>query len=242
MKAFPKEFADLLSPKGERVLKRGWEGTQATFHGHATPFALLTGVLNPKHAVACRRLLDKHLYSRVRPISVPIPPETITGMKRNYEEKLPKTMRFKTAGFSRTSAAYRVAREIGLIEMMRSESFARFAESVTGLNLHRDSTAQVILYEQGDYAGPHNDHHPENDNCKNGYVDVHLTLTTPEVATQYLVCEQDGYLSSGYPVIANGSASVYRLPFWHYTTPLTGKRHQESRARRWLVLGSFDIA
>jgi hypothetical protein len=34
--------------------------------------------------------------------------------------------------------------------------------------------------------------------------------------------------------------SPYRLPFWHYTTPLIAKRGQEARARRWLLLGSFD--
>jgi len=36
------------------------------------------------------------------------------------------------------------------------------------------------------------------------------------------------------------SVAVYRLPFWHYTTPLLAKRGREAEARRWLLLGSFD--
>jgi len=30
--------------------------------------------------------------------------------------------------------------------------------------------------------------------------------------------------------------SAYRLPFWHYTTPLEGRG---AKAARWLVLGTF---
>ena len=241
MRKFPKEFVDLLSAKGERILRRGWAGTAETFHGRATPFVMLTGVLHERRAASCRRLLDRHLYDQLRAIRAPIPPEAITSMKRNYEEQLPKTMSIKTTGFTRSSAAYRAGREIGLIEMMRSESFARFAEVLTGLCLYRDSSTQLVLYEHGDYSGPHNDHHPENDNCKQGYVDIHITLTSPQVAHQYLVCEQRGFLSQQYSAVDNGTVSVYRLPFWHYTTPLTGKRNQESRARRWVLMGSFDI-
>jgi len=34
---------------------------------------------------------------------------------------------------------------------------------------------------------------------------------------------------------AVGGVTAYRLPFWHYTTPLEG----QPEARRWLVLASF---
>jgi hypothetical protein len=32
-----------------------------------------------------------------------------------------------------------------------------------------------------------------------------------------------------------GMLTAYRLPFWHYTTPLEG----QPAARRWVVLGTF---
>jgi hypothetical protein len=32
---------------------------------------------------------------------------------------------------------------------------------------------------------------------------------------------------------------VYRLPFWHYTTPLVAKPGAEDAARRWVLLGTF---
>jgi hypothetical protein len=36
-----------------------------------------------------------------------------------------------------------------------------------------------------------------------------------------------------------GGIAVYRLPFWHYTTPLRAKRGKEALARRWVILGTF---
>ena len=35
-----------------------------------------------------------------------------------------------------------------------------------------------------------------------------------------------------------GGITVYRLPFWHYTTPLLVDRPS---ARRWLLLATFGI-
>ena len=81
----------------------------------------------------------------------------------------------KTAFFRRrTSRSYQAAETIGLLRMMRSESFVLFAESLTGLKLNRDRGIQVSCYEHGDYAGPHNDHHPESEFLKDGFVDFHV--------------------------------------------------------------------
>lgn len=242
MNRFPAEFADLLSPRGRAILKRGYPDAERVFHGKETPLALLTGVLDSKKATACRDLLDKTLYDHLRAIRSPIPPEALTGMTKNYEEQLPKTMSFKTAYFaSRSSLSYRAAAEVGLLAMLRSESLAAFAEAVTGIKLERKNGVQAILYEAGGYVGPHNDHHPEDENCRDGFVDLHITLANSAVANQYLVCEDAGFLSKIYPVTANGSVAVYRLPFWHYTTPLIAKTGRTSEARRWLLLGTFDI-
>jgi hypothetical protein len=60
------------------------------------------------------------------------------------------------------------------------------------------------------------------------------------VAQQWLVYEERGFLSASREVSAKPSIAVYRLPFWHYTTPLLARRGGESTARRWLLLGSFD--
>lgn len=242
MKKFPTEFADLLSPKGRAILDQGFAESRSIFHSRETPLALLTGVLDEKKSIACRRLLDESLYDYVRRIESPIPRESITGMKTNYGELLPKTMRFKTAYFSsRSSLSYRAATEIGLIEMMKSRSFVAFAEAITGFVLESGPGIQVILYETGDYAGPHNDHHPENENAQRGFVDVHVSLTNASVYGQQLVYEERGHFSKTYSVSENGTVAVYRLPFWHYTTPLQAKKLKERDARRWLLLGSFDI-
>lgn len=242
MKRFPSEFAELLNRRGRSILSNGHSDGDHAFHKQPTPLALLTGIMDDRTAHACRELIDGTLYSHVRRVDSPIPREAMSGMKKNYQEKLPKTLRFKTAYFaSRTSHAYKAASGIGLFKMMKSESLAQFAEAVTGLRLKRNPSVQAILYEPGDYAGPHNDHHPENEDLRDGYVDLHISLTNDGVAGQYLVCEESGHFSKMYSVSKNGSVAVYRLPFWHYTTPLAAKTRREKEARRWLLLASFYI-
>jgi hypothetical protein len=41
------------------------------------------------------------------------------------------------------------------------------------------------------------------------------------------------------PVNTVGGVTVYRLPFWHYTTPLMARPGQDAAARRWVLLGTF---
>jgi hypothetical protein len=49
---------------------------------------------------------------------------------------------------------------------------------------------QVLRYGAGDYAGPHNDHDPEEPDAKDGYLDVHLSFSSPSVAHQWIVHER----------------------------------------------------
>ena len=52
----------------------------------------------------------------------------------------------------------------------------------------------------------------------------------------------DAELAALLPEVTGPSGiAVYRLPFWHYTTPLIARRGREHEARRWLLLGSFDF-
>lgn len=205
-------------------------------------FAAFHNLISPCVADGCMRLLDTHLRDTLAVEERSIPPESITEMTENYQETLNKTIHVKTAFFRRrTSRSYRAAEEIGLLTMMRSESFAQFAEALSGLKLNHDRGIQVSCYEQGDYAGPHNDHHPEYEPYKNGFIDFHVMFSNTAVAHHYLVYAEDGHFSKMVNVNMKGGISIYRLPFWHYTTPLMAKRGRESQARRWLLLGSFEI-
>lgn len=250
MERFPAEFADMLSARGQVMLRQGfadtarfagWTANKDTGSGQ-TPLAFLPGMLNKTWAKQARRLLDATMPAHVRRIESRIPPETITGMRRNYTERLPKSMRIQTAYFdSPRTAAYRAAADIGLLQMLRSESLALFAERITGLPLERRRGVQLILYEPGDYSGPHNDHHPENAHARDGFVDLHISLCNDSVQDQFLVCEEHGHLAGVYPAASDGSVALYRLPFWHYTTPLRAKPGVEHKARRWLLLATFDL-
>ncbi|XXF76091.1 hypothetical protein P2318_23930 [Myxococcaceae bacterium GXIMD 01537] len=239
MKPFPPEFADLLTAKGRRIL----EGKNPEVCGilkTGQRFVALPGVIDVKKAAACRDALEKALLGTLALMEDPIPPECLLGMTENYSELLPKSVRVRTALLeSRRSRSWRAAEEVGLTAMLRSETFAAFASAVSGRALRRKWGIQVLCYGPGDYTGPHNDHHPEDEDARDGYVDMHVTLATPAVDHQWLVYAKGGHLSEIQGVNTLGGVTVYRLPFWHYTTPLVAKKGKEDAARRWVLLGTF---
>ena len=101
-------------------------------------------------------------------------------MRHDYGERLPKTSRARTIYFeSRREPGVKAAERIGLVRMMRSASFRAFAEALAGRKLASGWGLQVLRYGPGDYAGPHNDHHPENKAARGGYIDLHVSLCSP---------------------------------------------------------------
>jgi hypothetical protein len=238
---FPAEFDDLLNRRGRQLLADAPQ-LESLIARRETPIVFFEDVIDAGVARECIRLLDEAMYPRLQRMHAPIPRSALLGMKRNYAEALGKTTRVRTATFnSGRSKGLDAAKEIGLAQMMASASFLRVAQAVTRFPLstgHRGR--QVICYEPGDYSGPHNDHHPENADTRNGFIDLHVMFANPGAAQQLLVYEQRGFLSSARNVSGKPAIAVYRLPFWHYTTPLLAKPGHESTARRWLLLGSFD--
>jgi hypothetical protein len=231
----PAEFEDLLSRAGRRVLA----GTHPLCGALADPktrFLAADDLLDRAKAARLRRVLEKTLSETLEPLAKPIPPETIWEMRRDYGELLPKTSRARTIFFdSRREPGVKAAERIGLVRMMRSASFRAFAEALAGRRLRAGWGLQVLRYGPGDYAGPHNDHHPENPAARAGYIDLHLSLCTPGVAHQWLVYARGGHFSEIVPVAGLATVTAYRLPFWHYTTPLVGG----PTAARWVLLGTF---
>ena len=241
MDRFPAELDDLLNRRG-RSLFADPPQLESLIARRQTPILFFEGVIDPGVASECMRLLDEAMFPRLRRMHVPIPREALTGMTENYTEELPKTARVRTSTFNAArSRVLDTAREIGLEAMMMSKSFLRVAQSVTKAALRTDNwSRQVICYETGDYSGPHNDHHPEREDLRNGFLDFHVMFANPSVAHQMLVYEDRGFLSLSREITQSPSIAIYRLPFWHYTTPLLAKKGREDAARRWLLLGSFE--
>jgi hypothetical protein len=240
MKKFPSEFENLLTRKGRRVLA----GASRLCGALADPrlrFIAAAGLIKPQMAREAVTLLNHRLYDSLSSIDAPIPPGATWEMTDNYSELLPKTARVKTAYLDRRrSQAYRAAEAAGLVAMLRSESFGTFARALAGRDLRPRWGIQALCYGPGDYAGPHNDHHPEEAAAKRGYLDVHVTLAGRGVAQQWLVYARQGHFSEVADVAAAGVITAYRLPFWHYTTPLVAKRGASAAdARRWVLLGTF---
>ena len=235
MKRFPDEFAALLNRAPSRI-------------GHvrltnARPFAAIAGAIDPETTRAAASLLERRMAPHLMLLSRSIPPESIANQTRNHQERLPKTVRVRTAYLEReASAATRAAEAIGLVTMLRSASLRAFAERVSGRKLAEECGQQVLCYRPGDYAGPHTDHHPEDARAKSGYLDVHVSFATDGVAGQSLVYARRGHLSEVVNIGPGGLITAYRLPFWHYTTPLIAKPGPGARARRWVLLATFLFA
>jgi hypothetical protein len=239
MRTFPSEFSDLLTKRGKKVAAGRTPATPPP--PGETFFVLHDGLVDHGVATECVRLLDRHLHPLLQPIVGKIPPDSISSMTVNYGETLPKTVRMKSCHLhDKRCRAYPVAEKINLLPLLRSQSLHRFAETVTGLSLTPDAY-QVICYEQGDYAGPHNDHHPENEDLRDGFVDLHIMFSNDAVDHHWIVYERNGHLNQILDINLEGGIAVYRLPFWHYTTPLAAKPGREKEARRWLLLVSFYI-
>jgi hypothetical protein len=234
--AIPSEFEDLLSRQGRRVLA----GTHPLCGALADPrrrFLLADDLLDRAKAAKLRAALQKHLDDSLEPLDEPIPPESIWHMRRDYGELLPKASRAQTIFFdSGREPGVKAAERIGLVRLMRSESFRAFAQSLSGRRLASGRGLQVLRYGPGDYAGPHNDHHPENARARRGYIDLHVSLCGPGVTHQWLVYSRAGHLSEIVSVAGPATVTAYRLPFWHYTTPLVGAGR---RAARWVLPGTF---
>jgi len=230
----PAEFEDLLSRAGLRLLA----GTHRLCGALADPkrrFLAADDLIDRSEARRLRRVLEQTLTPTLEPLVKPIPPETIWDMRRDYGELLPKTSRARTIFFeSRREPGVKAAERIGLARMMRSRSFGALAEALAGRRLRAGWGLQVLRYGPGDYAGPHNDHHPEEAAARRGYFDLHLSLSAPGAA-QSLVYARAGHFSEIVSLAGPATVTAYRLPFWHYTTPLVGG----PKAARWVLLGTF---
>ncbi|WP_119418023.1 hypothetical protein [Desertibaculum subflavum] len=239
MRRFPAEFESLLTAEGRRVLA----GTHAACGALADPrrrFVALDGLVDRDKALAAAALLDRKLRPHLEAMARPIPPEAIADMTESQTDLLPKTARMATAYLdSRREPAYAVAWGLGLVAMLHSASYRAFAAALAGRPLKAEHGIQVLRYGAGDYAGPHNDHHPEMPAAKAGYFDLHLGIATPDVAHQWLVYAKAGHFTEMVSVAKAGGITAYRLPFWHYTTPLVAKRGRAASAARWVVLGTF---
>jgi hypothetical protein len=237
---FPSEFSELLTRTGKKVL----EGKHPTLSGALATgrsrFVGAEGLLDPRKSRAIAALLEASLGDHLFCMEKAIPRGATWNMKVAYREKLPKTVLVRTAMLDdRKAKAYRRAEDIGLIAMLRSPSFHAFAEALSGYPLRRRWGMQALCYHPRDYSGPHNDHHPDEPLGSQGYTDLHVTFCNEGVSHQWLVYEHQSHLSEIHSIATHGGVSCYRLPFWHYTTPMVAKPQHHSTARRWVLLGTF---
>lgn len=239
MDRFPSELSDLLTPRGRRALASPTLAAAVAREG----VVYVENALERDAALAGHALLERRLRPLLVPLARAIPPESISNQTRNHQERLVKVARQATAYLERRGAASsRMAERIGLVRLLRSASLRAAAERLAGRALDPRSGQQLLRYGPGDYVGPHTDHYPEDPRAAGGYVDLHLSFGHPAVRHQFLVWAVDGHFTRMAPVGAPGGIAVYRLPLWHYTTPLVARRGHAVDAARWVALATFRYA
>src|SRR5688500_4770385 len=119
MPKVPSQFADLLSPRGRRVL----EGRVPALSGILKTGQRLIAANDLLDAGKSRALLAalETLTPHLTLMDSPIPPESIWGMEENYAELLPKTARVRTVTMaSRRSKGAQAVIRIGLDRLLSS--------------------------------------------------------------------------------------------------------------------------
>lgn len=232
---FPKEFSDLLNKTGEAILNRPVNSS------NGSRLEVVPGIVKDKYVHSIIKALDTKVYPVLKKYDSPIRPEWYTATKKNFTERLGKTMKFQSIMFNtRNTPSYKLAEDIGLIGMLRSESYKKMGEVMMNRRFGARVGNQAICYEDGGYVSPHMDYFPEFPHLKRGYYDIHLMFSNKQVKHQWLVYERDGFLNHTTDISVPSAIAVYHLPFWHYTTPLMPVNDKKGGARRWLLLASFE--
>ena len=258
---WPSEFTELLTNRGREILDQGLVAPQFEFDNGETPYVSLRDVVDSEQARVCLAAFESR-FAAIRPYRVDyrIPgasqarPELDYSSSpfcaRHYQMTCPMDgydPRYDEAGLRNSRSFFD---DSGLRTFAQSDSIRRFAEKVTGYELRQreGSGILVVCYGAYDYLSPHTDvSWPftagwDSENRAIAYVDFHLIFGNDAVAHQYIVMQDGAHLNKilGGPPF-NGAISVYRLPLWHYSTPLVPKPGREDEARRWILMLNYQI-
>ncbi len=233
MDTFPAEFEAMLSAEGRQLLRGDHPARGALLR---EPFYAGTDLLDPRACDGALALLDRHFRQRLVTQFTALP--SATSATASHGDHLPKVgrMRFVSNDGVDGFITRRLAESCGLLTMLGSASYRAFCEALAGRALEGPTSRQLLAYRQGDSAGPHADHHPGEARMAGGYTDVHLTFCTPGVRDQRIIYAREGHFSEQRSIAAMGTVTAYRLPVWHYTTPLQADSPDDLR---WLLLGTF---
>ena len=106
MSIFPSEFLHAIHPV---------RTPPPVIRGDAHRLRWFPSLIRPEVRTEALALLETRMAPHLRPASRPIDPATIAGMKKNYSEALPKSLRNATVLLNDSrSAASQTARAIGL--------------------------------------------------------------------------------------------------------------------------------
>ncbi len=195
-------------------------------------------ILDPQTASRVLSIMEHKVKSNLRPLETKIHPKLTKNQKLNYGEKIHKVMRVKT--FRIENSKHEALWNSYQLEQLVSPQLARkVCEKLFQCKFRKEVGKQIVSYFEGDYFGPHNDHHPELPHMKNGYVDFHYYVNHADVEYQMLVHEDRGHLNKFYSLNHFAGLNVYRLPFWHYTSPLQVKPGSSKKAARWIIMYTF---
>lgn len=239
---FPSDWDSALNSKGKALFEEWTDASNGPLFTEESKARVSQGVLRSEVVSAMCNALYESFYSILEKGEKPVPADSLDRIEETGTDRLPKSYHLKGCFLNdEDSEAYERARDTGLLDLLESSRLLQVAESASGHGLEGPVGREILCYEHGDYTGPHTDHHPDDPDRKDGYVDVHVTLCNSYVDQQLLVSESDGHLNQQHRIGVESAISMSWLPHWHYTTPLVGKPGHEDDARRWLLLATYEL-
>ena len=229
---FPTEFADVLSRKGRAIL-RGDSEPPGHIDESCRRVVSVDGAMDPDGAAACIAALDAYLLPVLPRDVLELAPESLAA-----GAGMPDCWRRKGGNLvDRESARYLAARRTGLLRMLYSESFHRFAEALSGYRLARRRLhCSIFCYEAGDYVGPH------TDATSREFLALNVSLPSTAISQQWLMHQVAGGYDAMIDLASAPLLQVLRLPMWHQITPLVAAPTTGAKTpRRWLLSQGFGI-
>jgi hypothetical protein len=97
---------------------------------------VLSGALDARRCARGLAALESGLRDHLAPLTAAIPPQSIWGQTRSFQERLPKVARMSSVYLGRRgSRSWTRAEGSGLLDMLGSDSLRRFGERLTGRRL-----------------------------------------------------------------------------------------------------------
>jgi hypothetical protein len=243
----PLEFADILSERAKPFLHK----KNKPMNGDVGGYRKMDGAIHPSFCKEIMLILESEMKPHLHKIDMRLPTDAKSMYNFKYKTGTSPLGWQSSSAYLNYSdpesyskvylgvqqAVYDTFYATGIPSLFHSDSWNEWMCNFLGEDesafADRSRAIQVSRYVEGDNIGLHNDYYG-NRKQADWFIDAHISFCH-EVAHQYMLFGVDS-LSNSTCVSKMGSIGLYKLPLWHFVTPMVAKRGKSSEAYRWLII------